>query len=118
LKFDSVGRLGGITVSTVETTAITKDESFGTPAVSVATFLTREPTSKITTSGFPPAAKVFATSSGMMKAGMEVGSDPLNQMDGSGRSWLSTLLSGRLLAMPVLDLGFTHSSFNNRPMQC
>jgi hypothetical protein len=40
LKFDSVGRLGGITVSTVETTAITKDESFGTPAVSVATFLT------------------------------------------------------------------------------
>jgi hypothetical protein len=52
------------------------------------------------------------------KAGMEMGSDPLNQMDGSGRSWLSTLLSRRLLAMPFLDLGFTHSSFNNRPMQC
>jgi hypothetical protein len=65
LKFDSVGRLGGITASTVETTAITKDESFGTPAVSVATFLTREPTSKIITDGFPPPAKVFATSSGM-----------------------------------------------------
>ena len=46
------------------------------------------------------------------------GSDPLNQMDGSGRSWLSTLFSGRLLAMPVLDLGFTHNSYNNRPMQC
>ena len=54
MKFDSVGRLGGITVSTVETTAITKDESFGAPAVSVATFLTREPTSKITTDGFRP----------------------------------------------------------------
>ena len=34
----------------------------------------------------------------------------LNQMDGSGWSCLSTLFSGRLLAMPVLDLGFTHSS--------
>ena len=45
------------------------------------------------------------------------GSDPLNQMDGSGRSRLSTLFSGRLLATPVLDLGFTHSSYNNRPMQ-
>jgi hypothetical protein len=59
LKFDSVGRLGGITASTVETTAIIKDESFGTPTVPVATFLTREPTSKISTDGFPPPAKVF-----------------------------------------------------------
>ena len=31
---------------------------------------------------------------------------------------LSTLFSGRLLATPVLDLGFTHNSYNNRPMQC
>src|SRR5271166_4683869 len=29
---------------------------------------------------------------------------PLNQMDGSGWSCLSTLFSGRLLAMPLLDL--------------
>jgi hypothetical protein len=46
------------------------------------------------------------------------GSYPLNQMDGSGWPCLSTLFSGRLLALPVLDLGFTHSSYNNRPMQC